>query len=369
MRVTRTFLLLCCLCLSFVGLTQTDTSWQGTPDLSLTGFLDVFYSYDFNRPEDGVRQDFLFNHNRHNAFHLNQGLLGLRIDHPRYRGALGLQAGTYANDNYAAESGVLKNLYEAWAGINLLPGGSLWLDAGIFPSHLGFESVLSIDNWTLTRSLVAESSPFFLAGAKLTWSPDERLDLAFIVTNGWQRIERVAGNSLPSFGTQLVFRPRDGLLFNWSTFIGTDDPDATRRMRYFNNLYAQFALAQNLGLIAGFDFGWQQQGKGSSEYDTWWAPVLIGRLDLSPAWRMAVRLEYYADSRGVIIPEAGPKEFRTFGLSWNVDFLPVEAIAARLEARWFQNGDPIFEAPDGDTSTNVFITASLAVKVERLLGR
>ncbi|MBK8628485.1 MAG: outer membrane beta-barrel protein [Saprospiraceae bacterium] len=28
------------------------------------------------------------------------------------------------------------------------------MDAGIFPSHIGFESAISADNWTLTRSLL-----------------------------------------------------------------------------------------------------------------------------------------------------------------------------------------------------------------------
>ena len=36
---------------------------------------------------------------------------------------------------------------------------NLWLDAGIFVSHIGLESANSRDNLTLTRSIMADNSP------------------------------------------------------------------------------------------------------------------------------------------------------------------------------------------------------------------
>jgi hypothetical protein len=35
------------------------------------------------------------------------------------------------------------------------------------PSHIGFESVISADCWTLTRSLLAENSPYYETGMRL----------------------------------------------------------------------------------------------------------------------------------------------------------------------------------------------------------
>jgi len=230
-------------------------------------YLDVFYVYDFNKPVTVQRQPFFFNHNRHNEFNINQGLIGFGVDHTKYRFNLGIQAGTYANDNYSSEPGVLKNLYEAYIGVSLNKKNNLWLDAGVFSSFLGFESALSIDNPTLTRSISAESSPFFLTGAKVTYQLNEKWEFAGSILNGWQRIQRVQGNSLPSFGTQVYFKANEKYAFNWSTFIGTDAPDAIRRMRYFNNFYGMLQFTNVVGLIAGFDIGAQQQENGSSSYD------------------------------------------------------------------------------------------------------
>ena len=146
------------------------------PSFKLTGFIDAYYAYDFGRPTQGYRQSFLFNHNRHNEFNINLALLEFSYETNNYHAFIGLQAGTYANDNYAAESSTMKNLSEAYVGIALNKSGSLWADAGIFGSHLGFESAVSSDNWTLTRSLVAESSPFFLSGAKLTYNRNDAIE-------------------------------------------------------------------------------------------------------------------------------------------------------------------------------------------------
>ncbi len=344
---------------------QEADRWEQPPSLTLTGFLDAFYVYDVNQPEGTFRQDFLFNHNRHNEFNLNLGLLGFALNHPRYRARFTIQAGTYANDNYAAEPGVLKNVFEAFAGLSLNRGGTLWVDVGVLPSHIGFESAISIDNGTLTRSLSAENSPYFLTGARVTWSPGDTWQFAALVVNGWQRIQRVEDNSLPSVGTQVVFSPSEGFLLNWSTFLGTDDPDPIRRMRYFNNLYGQFRISEQFGITAGFDIGLQQVEKGSAAYDLWFTPTVIGQYILDARWKTAIRLEYYHDPEGVIIPVDPPNEFGTAGVSWNLDYTPISKVACRLEARWLGGEDPVFRAQNGPEDSDFFIGLSLAVRLER----
>src|SRR5690606_23658924 len=150
---------------------------------------------------------------------------------------------------------------------------------------IGFESAISTDNYTLTRSILAENSPYFLASAKVTYQPNPRWEFATLLVNGWQRIPRVEGNTMPPSGTQVVYTPTETPTFNWSTFIGTDDPDVTRRMRYFNNIYTQFRLSEKVGIIAGFDIGTQQTTKSSEQYDYWYSPVIIGQYSITDVWK------------------------------------------------------------------------------------
>ncbi|MDO9553483.1 porin [Rhodonellum sp.] len=341
---------------------QNDSIWQQKPALNISAFLDVFYVYDFNQPQGAERQAFLFNHNRHNEFNLNLGIVKVGLEHTKYRANLALQTGTYANDNYSEEPGLLKNIFEANVGLSLNRKNNLWLDAGVFASHIGFESAISADNWTLTRSMLAENSPYFLSGAKLTYHPGSKWEFAGLIVNGWQRIQRLQGNSLPSFGTQINFSPTEKVTFNWSTFIGTDDPDTTRRMRYFNNFYGQFQLTEKFGLITGFDIGTQQRIQGSSVYDLWLSPVIIGRYTINKNWNTAIRAEYYHDESGIINPTNTPNGFKTSGLSLNFDYSPTTNIVCRLEGRCLNSKDKVFETKNTLSENNFIIAASIAIR-------
>ena len=351
---------------SWVTTAQEDSPWREKPDLRISGFIDIFYVYDFNQPQGSQRQAFLFNHNRHDEFNLNLALVKFGVEHTKYRANLAMQIGTYVNDNLAAESGVLQYLFEANIGISLNRNNNLWLDAGILPSHIGFESAISKDNFTLTRSLPAENSPYFETGARLTFNPNDKWEIAGLILTGWQRIQRLEGNSLPSFGTQLSYSPNNEVSINWSTFIGTADPDDTRRMRYFNNFYGQFRVSQKFDLIAGFDIGAQQSSKGSSNYDFWLSPVIIGQYKISDKWKSAIRAEYYRDETGIIIPTDTTNGFQTTGLSLNLDFSPTQNLICRMEGRWLNSKDKVFETKTTMTNNNFIIATSVAIKFEKL---
>ncbi len=352
---------------SSTAFSQTDDSLgYAAPVIFLSGFVDIYYAYDFDNPTDSeYRQPFLFNHNRHNEFNLNLGLLQLAVGHAKYRGNLAFQAGTYAEDNYAAEQDLLKHVLEANAGISLNNQHNLWLDAGIFGSHIGFESAISTENPTLTRSLLAENSPYFLTGAKISYEPTDSWLLAGLITNGWQRIRRVQGSSLPALGTQVSYTKPGFYTLNWSTFIGTDDPDSNRRMRYFNNFYGQLSLSPSFTVTAGFDIGFQQQHRYSRTYHRWLSPVLITQYKASKKWAMAVRAEHYADEHAVIIANLSPEAFKVTGFSANIDYSPYKHIVCRIETRWLHSPNRILMVNSNFSNDNVFVVGSMALKLDR----
>ena len=347
---------------------QEKSPWAETPEITLSGYLGVFYSYDVNQPTTNYKQPFLYSFNRHNEFNVNLAYIGLSVDQAKYRASIKLHTGTYANDNYSAEPGLLKNIYEAYAGISLNKRNNLWLEAGVFPSHLGFESPVAMDNWTLTRSLANENSPYFLTGAKVIYSPSDVVEIMGVVCNGWQRIQMVENNSLLSFGTQLIITPNENYSINWSAFAGTDEPDYKRRMMYFSNLFAVMQFTSKFGLLAGFDIGMEQTAKSSEEYNTWYVFSAIARYAFTEKWAAALRGEYFDDQSGAVTYlEKLENGLRTSGVSINVDFMPVPVVACRLEARWLHSPDKIYPNDGSFIQDNVFFTASLEVKLDKRL--
>lgn len=320
---------------------QEDTT-KNNP-LSFNGYVEAYYMRDFNNPLGNTRPGFVYSHNRNNEVNINLALLKATYNTENTRANVTLATGTYMNANYAAEPGVLKNIYEANAGVRISKKHNLWIDAGIFSSHLGFESAIGKDNWTVTRSLFADNSPYFETGAKISYtSASGKLFLSGLVLNGWQRIQRVDGNSLPAFGHQLVYKPTDNLTINSGSFIGSDKADSVRQMRYFHNLYAIYQLNRQVGFTVGFDIGAEQKEKGSSKYNVWYTPVLIARYTGSDKFSLTARGEYYQDKKGVIISTEAKNGFQTFGYSLNADYAILPNVLWRTEIRNLTNKEAIF---------------------------
>lgn len=340
-------------------ITYAQTDSVSTPgSITFSGFADAYYAYDFNKPATHERPGFLYNHNRHNEFNVNLAFLKAAYTADRVRGNLALMAGTYAQYNLAAEQDLLKNIFEANAGVRLAPG--LWLDAGIFASHIGLESAISKDNYTLTRSLAAENSPYYESGAKVTYEAGRKWVFTGLILNGWQNIQEPAGNSNKALGTQIQFKPSDKILFNSSTFFGNEKPDNAKQRRYFHNFYATFQIQPQLKLAAFFDIGAEKK-LATDAYNTWYSPAVLLRYNLSDKVTLAARAEYYSDEDGVIISSGTPNGFKTTGYSLNLDYAPVSNVWLRVEGRVLASQDAIFTRDDKAVDKSAAITSSLAI--------
>lgn len=352
------------LVLALLFLSAAAVAQDTLPDnvIRWSGYAEVYYGYDFNKPSNNTRPPFVYSHNRHNEFNLNLGYLKGSISGKRYRANLALGTGTYMRANYAAEPEVLRFIYEANAGIKLSKNEDLWLEAGIFSSHIGFESAVSKDCWALTRSMLADNSPYFESGARLNYtSADSKWFFSVLALNGWQRIQRVEGNSLLSAGMQVQYKPSSDIVLNYSNFIGTDKPDADRLLRQYHNLYAIFPISKKTAVTLGFDVGAEQKQKNSSSWNTWLSPVLLIRSSLKNDWSICGRLEYYQDRKGVIIAAPFPDGFAATGLSLNIDKSIGSHVLVRMEGKNLWGKDPVFDTPQGRHRSSFTLTGSIAV--------
>ncbi|MDE2291086.1 MAG: outer membrane beta-barrel protein, partial [Elusimicrobia bacterium] len=159
--------------------------------VSFGGFLDTYYAYDFDRPASRARA-FTTQPARHNEFDVNLAYIEAVVAADRVRGRLALQAGNSVQSNYAGEPAVgsvsgpslTRSIQEAWAGYRVTE--KLWVDAGICFSHIGMESFISRDNWTYSRSLMAEFSPYCQSGVRASYQFDKDWSAQLHVLNGWQ---------------------------------------------------------------------------------------------------------------------------------------------------------------------------------------
>ncbi len=350
------------LVLAALSLGLSVNAQEQQPKIKISGYVETYFGYDLNKPTNNNRPGFIYSHSRSNEVNLNLGYIKANYDDGLIRANMAIMAGSYTNANFAAEPGVLKNIYEANAGIKLSQNANLWLDAGVFSSHIGFESAVSKDCWVLTRNISSENTPYFETGAKITYgSNDGKFTAALLYLNGWQRITRQNGNSQPAGGLQLTWKPTDKITVNYSNYIGTEGVDSIRVNRFYNNLYGTFQVTDQFGLTLGFDYGTQQKTKGDDHKNEILSPVAIAQYKFADKWAVAGRVEYYQDKNGIFIATTTPNGFQTTGYSMNVDYSPVPNAMVRLEGKIYNSKDKIFLRNANSVENNAAITASIAV--------
>ena len=356
--------------------------------MKFLGFADAYYSYDINTANNTDRGILInyaspfYNHTAHNHIAVNNILAGVKYEHEIFRLSGILQYGTFVQKNYAAEPASSKYIYEALAGIKLIKG--LWLEAGIFTSHIGLESAISIDNYVLTRSLSAENTPYFESGAKLTYTtPDDKWLFSGLVLNGWQNIQAFQ-RAQKAWGTQVKFKPfGEKLILNSSTYFGpapvpfviTDKSgsvtgtDMTRGgeflMRYFHNFYIIYEVSPKLTVAFSFDAGFQEKSSINKTLGSWFNPTFLVKYELTSRLAVNGRLEHYNDPTGIVIPTGTAGNFVATGASLGLDFAPLENVKFRIEARSIKSIDKIFinQQQGKGADLNTFFTTSIAVKV------
>jgi hypothetical protein len=344
--------------LSFVNTISAQT--DSLKKLTYSAYGELYYSYDFSNPSNHEKSNFLYNHKRHNELNVNLLLVKANYLDKKYRANIGLMAGNYAQYNLSSEPTWTQFIYEANVGLKLSAKKNIWIDAGIMPSHIGFESAISADSWTLTRSLAAENSPYYETGLKISYtSTNEKLFLTALLLNGWQRVRKPDFIQQPSFGIQASYKPTSKVTLNYSNFIGTDKPDSLKSFRHFHNFYLQFEPSNKFGILAGFDIGFEKIL--SNEFNSWHTPVIIIRQRASKNTLVALRAEYYTDKKQIIIATGTTNGFQTFGLSSNFDFEINDSLKWRIEGKMYNSKDKIFT--NNTSNHNYSITSALTIKL------
>lgn len=347
-----------CTCLSFSvavsNAQQNDSAKQKA--VTVTGFADVYYSYDFNNPVNKLRPDYLYNHRRHNQPALNLALLKAAFEKNKWRANLTLMAGDYAKYNLAAEPKWTRIIYEANIGYTI--NDKFSVDAGVLPSHIGSESAISKDNWTLSRSLLAENSPYYETGVRLNYTPNDKWSFALLGLNGWQHIKD--NNSDLAMGIMVQFRPNDKWFFNSSTFLGNEKPDSVaKQLRFFHNFYTIYNLSKKISASVFVDFGIEEKQTGSGT-NSWMGLVAKMQWTVSDKVSTAFRYEYYKDKAGVIVPPPSVNGLRLNGFTANLDWTIYKNLLWRNELRLFDSPDDIFIKNNFPKTSNLCFLSSVA---------
>jgi hypothetical protein len=309
--------------------------------LSCMVYGELYYGYDFANPANHERPDFVYNHKRHNELNANLIFAKVAYADKVTRANLSIMAGNYAQYNLNNEPLWAQFIHEANFGVKLLKRKNLWLDVGVLPSHIGFESAISNDCWVLTRSFCAENSPYFETGMRLGYTNKvKKLALNFLVLNGWQNIFKSPHSQMTSIGMQATYKLKDAITLNYSNFIGTAQPDSLNALRTYHNIYLINESKKRLNFITGLDIGTDKYN--ATNYGLWYTPVAIARYRFNNKIASALRIEYFKDKNETLIRTAAASTFNVLGLSTNLDVQITKLVRWRAEIKHTRSTEYVF---------------------------
>ena len=265
--------------------------------ITVHGFIDGYYAWNANDPAS--HENFVpgtgSTAKRADEFNLNLAAVEIVRDAQPVGFHLSLVAGNGSDVIHAGEprdGAIGPNVYRYIYQASILYKASdrLTFEAGIFPSHIGFEGFFSKDNWSYTRGWLAEFSPYYQTGIHAAyqfsahWSGDVHL------LNGWQIIGD--NNDAKALGVKIAYTS-DRLSASLNTFDGPELPNDNRDWRHFGDLIATFKATPSLSIGGSLDRG--RQELPGDRAANWLGVAGYGRYALGKQRALAVRVERFAD--------------------------------------------------------------------------
>lgn len=290
------------------------------------------------------------------------------MESDKVRGRFALQAGTSVQSNYSSEpqngsvsgASLSRHIQEAKLGYAI--NDKTWIDAGIFFAHVGSESWISKDNLTLSRSLVADYSPYYLSGVKLTHMWTDRLTTQILVTNRWQNVSE--NNTEKNLGTAIEYS-FDQVVVAYNAMLGnevsSDLNGAARKgeFRHFHNFILKNKSPEKIEWIVQADLGFQKKFEETS-YSSWWGTTLMTRYKLNETQKISLRLEHFQDDDQIIIVTGQAAPFKATGGSIGFDQALEDGVMWRNEVRYLVAQDEIFpKQTNSFANDNVTLITSL----------
>lgn len=338
------------------------------PKLDVSGFVDFYYEYNFNRPprfvDDGAGnrvpnfpQNNLRNFDfKHNEFALNlaevvvqraPAPVGFRID---------LDFGRATEWVHSTEPGGVENYKHIQQAYLTAPlrfwGKDDALDVGKFVTHHGAEVIETKDNWNYTRGLLfAWAIPYYHMGLRYKHPLSASSGLMFHLYNGWNNVED--NNNSLSYGLQYygTLGKKLTLLQNYTG--GPELTDDNHNWRHLSDTLLTYNASDKMAYMLNFDYLTEDRDNGSID---WIGLAAYARRVLSDRHALVLRGEWFKDSDGA--STGVEQEVKEVTLTYEIK--GPGGLLTRAELRHDWSNKDVFDDSDGgqkDTQTTLLLGA------------
>jgi hypothetical protein len=303
--------------------------------ITLSGYVDVYYARYSDSVGTNNYSKFPDISAKDNSFGLNIFQLSVHYNSGRLRATGTMHYGDLPSSAWSPQFNLLQ---EANIGFKLT--NKLWIDAGLFKTHIGTEGLLPKDNITSSMSVITYYEPWWQAGVKATYNYSDKLQLVLHLLNGYNTF--ISINKAKAIGISASYNINSKANISYFNLLSDNSPDSvkTSHFRFLNNLVFNYQFNSKLKALLGADLISQKNTALSDPKQTAFIYSLIAtlRYELKPKLGVYGRFELYNDGDGFltgIITDENNKltGLKLSGYTLGAEYKTTENSFIRLEGR------------------------------------
>jgi hypothetical protein len=268
-------------------------------DVEVSGLVDGYYSYNFNRPDGRVNTGRAFDP-RDNSFSLNLAKLTLEkkndLSNPLgFKLDLGFGPTVdIINGPNPTGGDAVKNILQGYISYVAPVGSGLTVDFGKFFTPVGAEVVETKDNYNYTRSLLFAYGPYYHTGMRAKYSINSKAAITGFLLNGWDNF--TDNNQGKTYGVSVALTPTSKLAITQTYLGGPEQTNTSKEWRHLADTVVSYAATDKLSLLANFVYGADELPGGPKGH--WTGLAAAFRYSFNNRFAFSPRFEVFDDHDG-----------------------------------------------------------------------
>jgi len=314
-------------------------TWSVGP-MDISGFIDGYYSFNFNRPNttggfDQINQLYNFN-DKTDQFALSAAKLTLNHDPDPVGAHVDFVYGrteTLINSapSNATSASQLPYLEQAFLSLKPAKAKGFELDFGKFVTSAGAEVIEAKDNWNYSRSLLfVNAIPYWHFGARTSMPVSKTDTIGFQLVNGWNNVSKSNGGVTGVFTNALV-KPKASWFLN--DIIGPENANTTSGLRNLFDTTLLLTPPGKTNAYINFDYGMNQDAvaaQGDTKTHSWYGVAFAAHIQANGKSAITPRFEWFDDPDGF---QTGLGQTLYEG-TFTYEYKWIEGLLTRVEYRY-----------------------------------
>jgi hypothetical protein len=324
-------------------------TWSVGP-LDLSGFIDGYYSFNFNRPNttddnDQINQLYNFN-DKTDQFELSAAKLTLahspdpvgadvdfiygRTNELINKSPTNSSLNQVYDDTFVSQPNQLPYIEQAFVSLKPPKAKGFEMDFGKWVTSAGAEVIESMNNWNYSRSLLfVNAIPYWHFGARTSLPVGKFETVGFQLYNGWNNVSKSNGGVSGAFTSGYV-KPKFSLFANY--LVGPENSNTTNGLRNLIDATLLLTPPGKVNAYINYDYGSNRdavKAQGDTALHDWWGTAGAVHIQASAKNAISLRGEYFTDPDGF---QTGTEQNLVEG-TFTYEYKWVEGLLMRVEYR------------------------------------